>query len=519
MNITSENWEENKDKIIQDFEDCDFIAIDTELTGLHMDWKSFHFSLEDHYKSHKLACNHFVIPQVGFCTFKYDKKQHLWECKPYNIYCFPSTNNRDSSTFTCSVSSLKFLHTHHFDFNTWIGKGVHFKQLEEWEKENKILQQKLEDLKEYFKQDLSLEQIGLSHKPSIAEISKENMQEYELQEFEKIEDEVEKWLLKEDKEYKQVVKSGKMRWMLIQQFLKKCPHVNIETVKEDNENKLKLTKLTKEEFKKIRLQYLQNKIKECRESLGVSELFLHFNKPLIGHNCYFDILHFITSYFCNLPNKLDQCKKVINQKFPIVFDTKTITELNGPELLNGIGIESTSLGDLYQQVKSMKTPKIKFSENFDRYSDLKLAHEAGYDAYMTGTVYLRLIDQLQKDFIYEPNSKLLNPFINKINLCNSFIRRLNLVGEDEKIKHKGMFYVYNFPIAWRNSDIKREFIIEGMEITWKWIDSSSLMLTVVNDEEIEKFKKIFLIKNKENQKKEFKIETFQKYFERKQNEN
>ena len=54
-------------------------------------------------------------------------------------------------------------------------------------------------------------------------------------------------------------------------------------------------------------------------------------------------------------------------------------------------LTSTDLGGLYTKCLSHKSLKnllkFEFESNFDRYKEVELAHEAGYDAYMTGVVF------------------------------------------------------------------------------------------------------------------------------------
>ena len=47
-------------------------------------------------------------------------------------------------------------------------------------------------------------------------------------------------------------------------------------------------------------------------------------KPLIGHNCFLDLVKLFHQFFNHLPVKYKDFKKQIHHLFPIIFDTKNI---------------------------------------------------------------------------------------------------------------------------------------------------------------------------------------------------
>jgi poly(A)-specific ribonuclease len=52
------------------------------------------------------------------------------------------------------------------------------------------------------------------------------------------------------------------------------------------------------------------------------DLLYTLKKPLIGHNCYSDLLFIYNSLIANLPNELTKFKHVLHSKLPEIYDTK-----------------------------------------------------------------------------------------------------------------------------------------------------------------------------------------------------
>ncbi len=106
--------------------------------------------------------------------------------------------------------------------------------------------------------------------------------------------------------------------------------------------------------------------------------------PLIIHNGLHDLLFLLTHcHKPTLPESFEDTKRIIRSYFPLVFDTKVIgTEYSDSFIKGG----STTLGDLFDTICTDEI--IRFSVppivNQDGRNSGQ-AHEAAYDAYMTGT--------------------------------------------------------------------------------------------------------------------------------------
>jgi hypothetical protein len=76
--------------------------------------------------------------------------------------------------------------------------------------------------------------------------------------------------------------------------------------------------------------------------------------------------------------------------FPLVFDTKYMSSTGAL----GTVYTDTVLGDLYNQILAKNTDKnqiIELGDKFNDYKDEKQLHDAGYDSFITGSIFWVLI--------------------------------------------------------------------------------------------------------------------------------
>lgn len=120
--------------------------------------------------------------------------------------------------------------------------------------------------------------------------------------------------------------------------------------------------------------------------------------PLVIHNGLHDLMFLLTHcHNARLPESFEDTKKVIRGYFPVVYDTKILgTEYSDAIIKSG----NSALGDLFDttcntsdansDVPSLKAPLIV---NQDGRSQGQ-AHEAAWDAYMTGCVFNALCNRI-----------------------------------------------------------------------------------------------------------------------------
>ncbi|CAF0779651.1 unnamed protein product [Didymodactylos carnosus] len=171
----------------------------------------------------------------------------------------------------------------------------------------------------------------------------------------------------------------------------------------------------------------------------------NYRKPLVGHNIMYDMLIICDKFIDHLPSKLEQFQNDVTNCFPFLFDTKyiayemkdylfnrrnhrttTSSTCSLPFRINASSEENyddplqqqqqvqenlsnyvenfttnTALSSLYDLLTSkfydnqiFYKPKIDFASDEcggQRYKNEKWKHEAGYDAYMAGCIFVKLI--------------------------------------------------------------------------------------------------------------------------------
>lgn len=131
--------------------------------------------------------------------------------------------------------------------------------------------------------------------------------------------------------------------------------------------------------------------------------------PLIFHNGFMDICFLLTHFHSSkLPDSYQECKNLISAHFPIVYDTKVLaTEcLTWGDDNNDHNAQTSNLSNLFQLVVRGPTPpqgqplqdEIQVVPAAGRnQGDVEdQEHEAAFDAYMTGAIFLGLCKRIQQ---------------------------------------------------------------------------------------------------------------------------
>nr|XP_054775698.1 pre-piRNA 3'-exonuclease trimmer-like [Lytechinus pictus] len=184
--------------------------------------------------------------------------------------------------------------------------------------------------------------------------------------------------------------------------------------------------------------------------LGFTEVFralVESKKPIIGHNLLTDLMLFYEKFHRPLPRSYSSFKAQLHELFPKVFDTKYLSYEMRKNLIDaGLPVQNTSLGCLLENLSSKKgtlivlhSPHIFHGERFDKYVDGGVLHEAGYDAYAAGYVFMRLAHYITaKDIKVMASRPLdfreyiwkLKDYKDKVNIIRAAVNHVNLSGSD-----------------------------------------------------------------------------------------
>ena len=129
MEILVDNFAERLDFIIKSVVSADFIAIDSEFSGLSVGYedKTHGFDqTEDRYQKIKHNCSRMNAFQIGLCCFKWDTRRSCYTSRPFNVYVWPHSEILSDSAMNFKTSNIRFLMKHNFDFNKLFNHGVNY---------------------------------------------------------------------------------------------------------------------------------------------------------------------------------------------------------------------------------------------------------------------------------------------------------------------------------------------------------------------------------------------------------
>ncbi|CAD8080583.1 unnamed protein product [Paramecium primaurelia] len=415
MFIDLDNFEQHKQTIIDQIKRCDFLGFDLELTGIKGDYQDIFEELpfERYLKARKVSMKYNII-QFGLCIFI--KKQKGYVAYPYTFFLFP----QDLDDFVgLQVGAIFFNSEHGMDWNRWINKGIGYI--------NRAQYQKLQD--DYNKDFQQLDQEELKNQfekilDDVKAIDKKTIQD--------LIDKLEKFNISEDKQTTIETTNGYQRKIIYTYLEAYQKNMIGESLLK---GEMKITKLTNAEKQVKEEEKQQLKINRFQTKTGfyqIWECILNSKKYMVGHNCFADLL-FCYSHFVQCPPiSWEEFKEDIHRNWPPIYDTKYIIQSAQPlEKIRGKLETSTSIENLAEFIKNnMNYTQIEVEQ------DQNLYHTAGFDAYMTGFIFINLTKDFTQQELQNQKNKL-NQFKSNYNI------NLN-TAEDIKLTQKNIIYI-KFP--------------------------------------------------------------------------
>ncbi|KAI9257421.1 ribonuclease H-like domain-containing protein [Sporodiniella umbellata] len=375
MEIPRQQFSEKLSEIEKAIKECDVIAIDTELSGLHRPTTSKRlYSLEDRYIEYKEATERFIIIQFGFCAFKWDAPSGRYIAKPFNFNIFPTSimgNAQPNRVFMTQAQAFDFLVRQTFDFNKWVYQGIPYLTKEEEKTYREQGEKRMND-------DM----------PTIPVDEKE----YDF--MQDVKRKIEAWIndKKADDGINIAARNSYQRRLIYQEVRNNYGEYTALGM----QGFIRVTKLTEKQHEERKKEKVDRFESDCLNAVGfrrVIDLLSESKKMIVGHNMLLDVCHVIGQFVQPLPDTLAEFKEVTRNVFPNLIDTKYMCAVE-PKLFEIFGT-GTALEQLRFETskESFSNPRIDMHPQFPRYLTEK-AHEAGYDAFMTGAAFLRLASYL-----------------------------------------------------------------------------------------------------------------------------
>ncbi|XP_075002356.1 poly(A)-specific ribonuclease PNLDC1 isoform X2 [Calonectris borealis] len=411
-----------------------FLALDMEFTGLHSTFPqnnepSLFDSPVERYLKARRSVQRFTVTQLGLAIFS-NENSNKYVVHSYNFFLFPSTLGVTDVEFTLSASSIQFLSHYGFDYNKFLKDGIPYMN----EVQEEILSQHL---------------LAGSWKVSSA---------LDRDVLKKAIDEVTCWIAAAEEEETMVLRDLSGYQMFEVQLVLRQALQNVWT--QPLGHKKVMVKKVSPEHRRL----LENSPYDyCQKELillsarGFTNLFqtlVKAKKPLVGHNMLMDLMHLHDKFYRPLPESYEEFKRNIHNLFPVLIDTKTVTKsiwkkCPFPRVSNLLEVYAVLCSNL--NPKDPTCPVIALASDCSRYAEKKSPHEAGYDAFLCGSVLLKSAhlllcrstdDAVEADPSFSQYLTVLAEYLNKVNFIRGGVSSINFSGEDAPCQHPPLLVVH-----------------------------------------------------------------------------
>ncbi|NXN99988.1 PNDC1 ribonuclease, partial [Rhinopomastus cyanomelas] len=423
MELGAEAWQRQLRRLRARIARSAFLALDMEFTGLHSacprgDERSLFDSPAKRYAKARQSVQRFAVAQLGLAIFSNDAS-NKYVVHSYNFFLFPSTLGLPDVEFALSASSVEFLSRHGFDYNKFLKDGIPYMN----QAQEKVLRQHL------FEGSLKVSS-GLDRNV-----------------LKKAIDEVTCWIAAAEEDESMILHdlSG---WQMLQVQLvlrEALQNVWTQPVGDKKVMVLKVSLQRRWLLENSRYDWCKKEF-ILTSARGFTNLFLTLvkvKKPLVGHNMLTDLMHLHEKFYKPLPESYEEFKRNIHNLFPVLIDTKTVTKsiwkkYQLPRVSNLLETYEVLCSSNLNS-KDPSCPVIALARDCSRYAKKKSPHEAGYDAFLCGSVLLKAAHLLlcrSTDVALEAGPSFsqylaaLAKYLNKVNFIRGAVRSVNFSGED-----------------------------------------------------------------------------------------
>ncbi|XP_068214428.1 poly(A)-specific ribonuclease PARN-like [Palaemon carinicauda] len=407
MEVTKHNFKTILPKVVDAIEGCDFVAIDGEFTGLRTVHNNLNEldTVEERYAKIRHSAQNFGMIQFGLSTFRFVPTKKKYSHATYCFYILAKPGAGE----LFDTGSLNFLANNGFDFNKLFKEGISYISM----KEEAELRLKLQETP-----------VEIS-KPTPVKVNEIAAKSFLKESEKKVAD------FMNDATQEELVIDGKTltgfhRKIIYNNVAAKYENIQIQSVISDSGVRNLVVKkfhsqtALKEHIEKERQKNLDEKIGFTH----VIRKLLESNKPIVGHNLVLDLVHLFEKTVMPLPEKYETFKKMVLANFPTIYDTKLLAK--DPPFSEDIPI--TGLEILFSDLcEKYKPPEFEIEADHESFEigDSSKAHDAGYDAFMTGVCFATMVKKLGKTLMNMHAymfSRLLweHFFLAVINLCFYF---------------------------------------------------------------------------------------------------
>ncbi len=522
MDVTKENFAEILPRLEIALQDCEFVTIDFEMSGISLPGSSrpsYGDTPQERYAQMYPISSRYNIVQMGVCIFSKatnektrsrkgaEAKKEILIARPFNFYTFAA----EGQDVVLSLSAMHFLKDQGMDFNKWVRQGVSYTN----EAGEAYLVKKVEQEREQDRLDADAAAAAAAGGGETLEKSRMKLTHAADIDFVKAQMEmVTAWVKSEEVEEngggtEEELREAARRFKELSltrtnAFLRRALFEAIgvaypEIVTEARNNQVVLMRLSETEKKERDAAREAARQAKMTSKLGMRLVFKAIGacgKPLVVHNGMHDLLFMMHSFNKPLPETLVGFKGQLAECFPnlVLYDTKYISrreDLLGKNLGPDTGVEglyhTLVLEEDRKEDGAGIGPKVVLAEGFEKYAGggegeggKGFAHEAGYDAYLTGAIFARMRELLRE------GGREREVAMKLFNYRSLF--ETNLGGRDELVYRKDGQLVFH--LGWKKEDgpelnndvLMKLFGERAASVSILWVDDLSAF-AVVNGEE------------------------------------
>lgn len=462
--VTRDNFNSLLPSILHLIKESEFVSIDTELSGLAYGAEGkyqYYDTPEIRYKRLCSSANNYALLQYGISTWKWQSRSKRYESSSWSFHIFPScdgSSSNDTRRIAMQLSCLEFLSRHNFDFNKTFKSGVSFNsRAEEANYRARNISSRSDDnrepnnlksedilffestcklVRDYFKIDpekkttdvenysatlTNADEINRDSSSSVG--NGESVPEVDLKSTKTFEE----FSIPPCNSYRRMLLYRKLPTIFPSISIRKGTSVS-------GDHCLVVSFPTAEILSQMEAE-TELKIIEAAGFRRVIDHIFRCEKPIVGHNCWLDWMFTYKNFIGPFPSTLSEFQVSLNDavKAPI-FDTKLLAKRvfslvetqslsdslagSNDSLTNTLNFDSVSLSNNQEALSVAGSSLEKLASLVDDYerwgvktpvgggktnsgSSSGQFHDAGFDAFCTGKVFVALLALLSKHLCKE----------------------------------------------------------------------------------------------------------------------